>query len=155
MIKILKSIFVIIWIISLSCSLNKDEPIMAITELKKFSHSAAKSKFHKVIPIKNEEIYGDWTIVASYFTVIRDSLITTFGLEGRKYNIFENGKLKMDNSALGVQGKYRVWNKKWKLKSNNTILQIGEESYYVRVKKDTMEWIKDVDKDFIYFVLVK
>ncbi len=138
-------------ILLISCSVNNDEPINAITDLKKFSHSAAKAKYQKVVPINKEDLYGDWTMISSFFTISNGQSVTTFQLEGRKYTINEDGSLIMDNSAFG----YGKKNRDWKLKSKNTVFDDGMESWHVRIKGDTMEWIEQLGEDYSYFVLVK
>lgn len=126
------------------------EPLKACTDLNSFSHEKAAEKYDKVIPIEPSEIYGTWEMIASYFTIDTRSK-TTFRLEGRKYVIKEGGVLGIDNSAVGIDLKDR----KWKLTSKNTRFQYDDESYLVRVKGDTMEWISKYESDYGYFVLVK
>jgi hypothetical protein len=149
--KIQKSLFAVSAMLLISCSVSNDEPLNAITDLKKFGHSAAEAKYQKVIPINKEDLCGDWTMVSSFFTVISQQLVTTFQLEGRKYTINEDGSLIINNAALG-HGKKTA---NWKLKSNNTVFDDGFESMHVRIKGDTMEWIEQMDEDYSYFVLVK
>ena len=137
--------------ISCSNSSNQNEPINALTTLDLFSHEKAAEKFSKVVPISPEDIYGNWEMIASYFTVKDQDVKTTFELEGRKYQIHEDGKLVIDNTALG----FDKFNRMWKLQSNNTVFHDGNESWHVRVYNDTMEWIEKIDSDYSYFVLVK
>lgn len=153
--KIRKALFAISVIALISCSVSHDEPLKAITDLKKFSHAAAESKYQKVVPVEKEDIIGDWTMIASFFTIHGSRAVTTFQIEGRKYKINEDGSLIIDNKALGVDKEYEILNRNWKLKSNNTVFDDGKESYHVRIKGDTMEWIEPVDEDYAYFVLVK
>jgi hypothetical protein len=153
--KIQKSLCSVSVILLISCSVSNDEPLNAITELKKFNHSAAEAKYQKVNPINKENLYGDWTMISSFFTIKSIQSVTTFQLEGRKYTINEDGSLIIDNKALGVQKKNRLLNRKWLLESNNTIFNNGTESWHVRVKGDTMEWIEQIDENYSYFVLVK
>ena len=159
--KIHKALSIISVILLISCSvsndepLNADEPLSAITDLKKFRHSAAEAKYQKVVPINKDDLYGAWTVISSFFTIKDSQSVTTFGLEGRKFSIKENGSLIVDNSAFASEEEYRTFNRNWALKSNNTVFDDGQESYHVRIKGDTMEWIEQIDEDYMYFVLVK
>ncbi|NVK66318.1 MAG: hypothetical protein HWE22_17125 [Flavobacteriales bacterium] len=153
--KIHKALSIVSVILLISCSISNDEPLNAITDLKKFRHSAAKAKYQKVVPINKEDLYGDWTLIGSFFTIKESQSVTTFGIEGRKFSIKENGSLIIDNSALTSEEQYRTFNRNWTLKSNNTVFDDGQESYHVRIKADTMEWIEQTDEDYMYFVLVK
>lgn len=146
-----KSLSSILILLLISCSVSSDEPLNAITDLKKFSHSAAQAKYKKVVTINKEDLYGEWTMVSSFFTMSDIQSVTTFQLEGRKYSINKDGSLIMDNSAFG----YGKKTKNWKLKANNTVFDDGVESWHVRIKGDTMEWIEQLDDDYSYFVLVK
>lgn len=119
--------------------------------LDSFSHKIAAEKYRNVKPVSPEDLYGNWEIIASYFTIVDDNLKTTFQLEGRKYDIKQNGQLIMDNTTFGFGKRDRTW----KLESNNTVFHEGLESYHVRVYRDTMEWIEQSDSDYVYFVLVK
>lgn len=153
--RMFKIVSALLLVALISCSTDKNEPINAITNLNKFSHAAAESKYKQVTAINKEDLYGDWTIISSFFTIKDSRSVTTFGIEGRKFSIKEDGNLIIDNSALASDKKYQVLNRNWALKSNNTVFDDGKESYRVRVKGDTMEWIEQTDEDYMYFVLVK
>lgn len=149
--KIRKMKFVLISILFISCSAGNDEPLRAITELKKFNPVVAESKFKKIESVNRENLIGERTMIASFFTVIKEQIVTTFQLEGKKYNIKKDGSLIIDNTASGFDNFSCSWN----LESNNKVFSYNNEWYNVRVKGDTMEWIKQVDEDYMYFVLVK
>jgi hypothetical protein len=147
-----------------SCSFqtNQNEPINAFTTLESFNPYLVAYKLKKVKPISPEEIYGEWDLIASFFsTTNKDGRKskTTFGLEGRKYHIKQNGEAVIDNRPFGKD--YSIIDSKWKLNSDKTTFQCGgEEPYQIRVNKDTMEWLYKVDieiskDDYFYFLLVK
>ncbi|MDG1333960.1 MAG: hypothetical protein P8P74_16605 [Crocinitomicaceae bacterium] len=148
--KILITLFALIVLLLMSCS-NSGEPLNAITDLKNLTHSAAHSKYQKVTSINKEDLYGEWTIISSFFTNNGGQAASTFGLEGRKYKIKKDGSYILDNSALGFDTKKGTW----KLESNNTVFNDGVESNHIRINGDTMEWIEQIDDDYSYFVLVK
>ena len=136
-----------------SCAFQTDnsEPLNTITELKEFTHNRVESKLKKVNPINIDSIYGDWTVIASFFTIKDHQSGTSYGLEGRKYQINKNGKLIIDLSAFDA-GKKKC---RWELKSNKTVFNDGKESWHIRVKGDTMEWMQQMENDYTYLVLVK
>jgi hypothetical protein len=145
------TLFAIASILILSCTHEFSEPLNAITDLKEFTHAAAKSKFEKVESIEKESLYGEWTVIASFFTIKDSRSVTTFRIEGRKYTINKDGNLITDTSMFG--GDKRT--EKWKLKSDNTVFDDGFESWHIKVRGDTMEWMQQMDEDYSYFVLVK
>lgn len=144
-------LLVTVSILVMSCSSDTSGPINAITDIESFSHAEAKSKFGKVESIQKELLYGEWTMISSYFTNQSTESVSTFGLEGRKYSINKDGTVKIDNSALG----FGESTGKWKLTSDNTVFHDGLESWHVRVNDEIMEWIEKIDEDYSYFVLIK
>ncbi|MDX2360289.1 MAG: hypothetical protein QNK23_05760 [Crocinitomicaceae bacterium] len=140
----------IILVVGLSCINSTDENINAITDRDNFRFEIGLQKLNQVKPIDEEQIHGNWTMITSLFTItFGDGRHgnTTFGLEGRKYNIDRDGGLWDTNS--------------WSLTENSTQINLiydGEvfDHYKVRVKQDTMEWIEQLDDgELMYFVLVK
>ena len=106
------TLFAIVSILSSSCTQEFSEPLNAITDLKGFTHAAAKSKFEKVESIEKESIYGEWTVIASYFTIKDSQSVTALRIEGRKYTINNDGNLITDTSMFGDDKR----TEKWKLK---------------------------------------
>ena len=157
MYKIPKAILTLaVIIISLSigsCSSEKvinDNPLNAIINIREFSYAAAETKYQKSVPIKKEDLYGDWTMISSFFTLRKQKSISSLEFEGRKYKIEEDGTLTITipNRFLFFSGKVK---ENWKLELNNTVFN----NNHVRINGNVMEWIQKVDDDYIYFVLVK
>lgn len=149
------TLFLATIILFVRCVIYDEEPLYAITNLKEFTHSAAEMKFQKVVPISKEEIIGDWTMIASFFTIKSQQLVTTFQLEGRKYIINDDGSLIIDNKALGVNKRYRTLYRNWSIETDNHVFSDGKESWYVRVQGDTMEWLSKNNDDYLYYVLLR
>src|SRR5690554_731240 len=152
------------FVIFFSCSFqtNQNESINALTTLESFNPYLVAYKLKKVRPISPEEIYGEWDMIASFFSTTRKDgrkSKTTFGLEGRKYHIKQNGEAVIDFRPFGKD--YNITNSKWKLNADKTTFECGgEEPYHIRVAQDTMEWLYKIDMegfkdDYMYFVLVK
>ncbi|MFT6441494.1 MAG: hypothetical protein ACJASQ_004293 [Crocinitomicaceae bacterium] len=145
--------------VCLGCSFSTvdDEHINAITDRTKFSLSKGWKKLIQVKPIEKNKLYGEWEILTSLFTfTLNDGSKgnTTFGMEGNRLKIEENGKLTSSSPSHTKSGE-------WSLTNESTVFNkiFDDEifdSFQVRVVGDTMEWINPAgDDDLIYFVLVK
>ena len=150
---------ILIIIVGLGCgvSTDDDERINAITDRTKFNLVKGRKKLNQVKPIEKEKLHGEWEILTSLFTfTFKDGSKgnTTFGMEGNRIIIEENGKLTSSSPTHTRSGE-------WSLTDGSTVFnKIYDdkifESFQVRVIGDTMEWINPTeDDDLIYFVLVK
>ena len=151
--NILIPILIVTSILFLNCNNDESEPIRAITKINKFYTYPAQYKLNQVKPVQRECLYGNWTVIACFFTISEHQSVTTFGFEGSKYKIMEDGSLITKSVIDGEEREESSLN--WELKSNNTKFDYAGESWFIRVKGDTMEWISPVDEDYMYYVLVK
>jgi len=119
--------------------------------IQEFSFGKAAMKYYKSDSVSAENLYGNWEVIASFFTLTQESLKVPFKIEGRKFSFQENNKGKMDNTAFGYDVKDIIW----EISDDGKYYLEGEEKFRVRLEGDTMEWIGKVDIDYLYFVLVR
>lgn len=160
----LQNLFLVIVTILLSSSFQRNfsDPINALTTLEAFNPYIVEYKLRLVVPISTEQIYGEWEVIASFFSVTDKEGVkskTILGTDGNRYDFQQNEQV---NINIYHEGKHHKTIKtNWKFNSDKTGVQCGDgDLYNIRVHQDTMEWIyefevKDLDNDYYYIVLVK
>ncbi len=143
-------------------SSTNSENLNAITSQQKLTRNALAKKYDLVKSISEDQIIGKWKLIASFMTVEMPD-------GGRGNTILIDEEWLYDIRKNGV---YHMYNEtdhhwKWELTENNTtFFDWGDEidpedeiedydQWKIRIGNDTMEWIQQVDEEYLYQVLVK
>ncbi|XOV66939.1 MAG: hypothetical protein ACFHU9_15030 [Fluviicola sp.] len=149
----MKTILLSALILTFGLTSSKNEqpkPLNAMTSLTQFRYGKAALKYYNTDSVSQADLAGTWEIKNSYFTVNMSSK-TSFELQGRKYELNEDGSGIMDNTAFG----YDKLDIKWSVSEDGREFIEGDENFRVRLVGDSMEWLGKSSMDYLYFVLVR